>query len=175
MPSHVLPESYVIHLTPFIIPENYTIEGHVDIVVNVNENADNIVLHIKDIVIYENLVFLHDEKSGEKIQIKGHAYDKEREFYIIKVNVQAGHSYKVSVGFSAKLNNDLAGFYRSTYYDSEKNVTKVIGTSQMEATDARRAVPCFDEPAMKATFQINLGIIFKNFLISIVFRDIFTL
>ena len=99
MPSHVLPESYVIHLTPFIVPENYTIEGHVDILVKVNENADNIVLHIKDIVIYENLVSVRDKNNNdEKIKIKGHAYDKEREFYIIKVDVQAGHRYKVSIG-----------------------------------------------------------------------------
>ncbi|CDK29653.1 unnamed protein product [Kuraishia capsulata CBS 1993] len=48
----------------------------------------------------------------------------------------------------------MAGFYRSTY--QENGETKYLATTQMEATDCRRAFPCFDEPALKATFDVNL-------------------
>ena len=57
----------------------------------------------------------------------------------------------------SQLQANLAGFYRSSYFDSINNVTKTIGTTQFESTDARRAFPCFDEPDMKAVFTTKLG------------------
>lgn len=55
------------------------------------------------------------------------------------------------------LSDKMAGFYRSSYKDAEGN-TKYMGVTQFEATDARRAFPCWDEPAIKATYSISLVI-----------------
>ena len=56
---------------------------------------------------------------------------------------------------AGELNPRLTGFYRSTYKD-EDGRTQVIGTTHFEATDARRAFPCWDEPDLKAVFATTL-------------------
>jgi aminopeptidase 2 len=57
--------------------------------------------------------------------------------------------------FTGELNDKMAGFYRSSYKNKDGS-TGILATSQMEPTDARRAFPCFDEPALKAAFTITL-------------------
>ncbi len=59
------------------------------------------------------------------------------------------------LGFDGILNDKLHGFYRSTFTD-DAGTEHVIATTQMESTDARRAFPCFDEPDLKATFEVTL-------------------
>jgi len=157
LPTHIRPERYQVHLIPFIVEDNFTIAGHVEISLKVLAPSDNITLHLYDITIHEKDVTVQTS-TGEMLEIVGHSYDEERQFYIVRLS-QVTHSNKlrISIFFTGNLNDELAGFYRSSYTDTETGEKKWLATTQFEATDARRAFPCFDEPAMKAVFQINLG------------------
>jgi puromycin-sensitive aminopeptidase len=53
------------------------------------------------------------------------------------------------------LNDHLKGFYRSKYIHPSGE-TRYAAVTQFEAADARRALPCWDEPAHKATFDVTI-------------------
>jgi puromycin-sensitive aminopeptidase len=59
--------------------------------------------------------------------------------------------------FHGTLNDQLRGFYRSTYHD-ETGAPRTLAATQFEATDARRAFPCWDEPDFKAIFAATVVI-----------------
>jgi len=61
----------------------------------------------------------------------------------------------LEVEFTGELNDKMKGFYRSKYFSSSGE-ERYAGVTQFEATDARRCFPCWDEPAIKCTFDITL-------------------
>lgn len=69
--------------------------------------------------------------------------------------IPKGSKAELEIKFTGQLNDKMAGFYRSTY-KKEDGTEGILATSQMEPTDARRAFPCFDEPALKATYTVTL-------------------
>jgi puromycin-sensitive aminopeptidase len=70
--------------------------------------------------------------------------------------LEAG-SWSLHLGFRGRLNERLAGFYRSSYVDAS-GTERTLASTQFESTDARRAFPCWDEPAFKAVFAVTLTI-----------------
>jgi puromycin-sensitive aminopeptidase len=62
----------------------------------------------------------------------------------------------VTIEYEGEHNDKMRGCYRSQYQSNGKDAYMCV--TQFEATDARRALPCFDEPALKASFSVQLTV-----------------
>lgn len=69
--------------------------------------------------------------------------------------LKENQNYILTVDFCGVLNDQMRGLYRSTYHALDGSV-RTMATTQFEPTDARRAFPCLDEPALKATFCLTV-------------------
>jgi puromycin-sensitive aminopeptidase len=65
--------------------------------------------------------------------------------------------YSLNMTFKGILNDKMKGLYRSKY-QNQQGEERYAAVTQFEATDARRCFPCWDEPALKATFDISLSV-----------------
>lgn len=149
--SHVTPTRYNLTLKPDL--ENFVFEGSETIDIVLDKDVKSITLHSKDIAISTAEI-----KAGKEIQFADKIdYDTAAETatFTFKKSIKKG-KVKLNIVFSGIINESLRGFYRSRY--EIEGVTKHIATTQFEATDARRAFPCFDEPAQKAIFDVHLVI-----------------
>ncbi|XP_069993736.1 aminopeptidase N isoform X1 [Penaeus vannamei] len=159
LPRSVKPLHYKVKLQP-LINGNFSILGYVEVEVEVLEATSNVTLHIADIVTKNETIRLapSDQVQGPGIGINKHSYDNERQFYVAELGeeLEVGKKYVLSMDFEGYLNDQLHGFYRSTY-KAEDGSDRLIASTQFQPTDARRAFPCFDEPGMKATFEVYLG------------------
>ena len=142
--KNVVPISYHIELKPDL--ENFTFSGIEHIALSILKPTKTITLHSKEVEI----ITADIEKSFAKIN-----YNKKSEtatFTFSKIIPKGKH--KLSLVFKGILNDKMRGFYRSKYFVNGKE--RHMATTQFEATDARKAFPCFDEPAHKAVFHVSL-------------------
>ncbi|KAF4968813.1 hypothetical protein FSARC_3841 [Fusarium sarcochroum] len=152
LPKNVKPLHYDLTLEPNF--ETFKYEGTVVIDFDVVEDSTSIALNTVDLEIHDTLV----EANGSTVSSSPTVdYNKDTQTTTITFDqtIPAGQKARLTQRFTGTLNDDMAGFYRSSYKDEEGN-TKYIATTQFEATDARRAFPCLDEPALKATFTVTL-------------------
>ncbi|KAF2365596.1 Peptidase M1 membrane alanine aminopeptidase N-terminal [Trinorchestia longiramus] len=159
LPRSIHPISYELWLQPLIYG-NLSIIGAVKIVMNVTIPTSNVTLHINDIITKNETVTIHavDDLSGQGIKIKEQIYQYDKNFYIAKLEteLQADRQYVFYMEYEGYLNDQLRGLYMSSYL-RENGTLMWMAATQFQPTDARRAFPCFDEPALKATFQVHVA------------------
>ncbi|XP_069977183.1 aminopeptidase N [Penaeus vannamei] len=159
LPRSLKPLHYSLRLQPFI-NGNFSILGHVEVEMEVLEPTSNITLHMADIITKNDTAKLLalEEEANREVMIRSQQYDPARQFYVVHLGefLQKGRTYLLSVEYRAYLSNQLRGFYRSTYTDVDGS-KRNLATTHFQPTDARRAFPCFDEPALKATFEVHLA------------------
>ena len=146
----VLPADYIVTLTADL--EKFTVTGSSVINLNVVEKTSYIIIHAKSMNISGFSVIQNNKNIAVS---KNFTYEKNN-FYILilKTSLLIGKAILI-MNYDYTLGDDLVGFYRSSYSDAS-GTTHWIATTQFEPTDARKAFPCFDEPALKANFTISI-------------------
>jgi len=165
LPSNAIPSNYKVNLIPDL--ENFTFEGNVEINTTIKDKTSEIILNSAELEIRKITVSIPNVPSYEaKISL-----NSKNETLSIKLadSVDKGVDLNLNIAFNGTLNDRLLGFYRSKYIDTNGN-EKYLAATQFEATDARRAFPCWDEPERKATFDVTLVI--PNDLIALSNMDI---
>jgi puromycin-sensitive aminopeptidase len=150
LPRSVEPDRYELTLTPDLALATFA--GEERVTLRVNEAITELVLNAADLEI------LHAEMTsagGEHLTGSVTIDEAEERATITLDDLATAGEWELHLTFTGILNDKLHGFYRSSFRD-EHGEERVIATTQFEATDARRAFPCWDEPDFKATFKITL-------------------
>jgi puromycin-sensitive aminopeptidase len=152
LPDDVVPKRYAITLAPALASATFT--GQETVALNVRRSVRSITLNAAELAIEAAQLVRPDAPplTGQ------FAIDEanERAMFTFDADVSPG-DWELQLRFRGTLNDKLRGFYRSTYRD-KAGAEHVIATTQFESTDARRAFPCWDEPAFKAVFAVTLVI-----------------
>jgi puromycin-sensitive aminopeptidase len=151
LPTDVVPHRYDLRLAPDLAAARF--EGDVTISADAVRATDAVVLHAVDLDLRNAVV--RDAEGPQPARLE---WQPEAERVVLRLDrpVVTG-PITVELAFTGVLNDQLHGFYRSTFTD-EQGTTHTIATTQFEATDARRAFPCFDEPDRKAVFAVTLDV-----------------
>jgi len=156
LPGGVRPEHYSLMIVPDLAKARFAGSEQIEVVLE--KPAKAITLNAAEIEF--GAVKAERQGTGNREQGTGSPSDaqtagvvldaaKEQATLTFARELPAGRVV-LEISFTGILNDKLRGFYLS------KSKTRSYGVTQFESTDARRAFPCFDEPALKATFDVAL-------------------
>src|SRR3954462_6157069 len=137
LPLDVKPVRYSAHLAPNL--EAGTFEGRLELEVRLEKPRREIVLHAVGLTIERARVRPSSRATASP--------DAESETVTLQFasDLPAG-AQVLDIAWSGKFSPGLRGLYRAG----------ALAVTQFEAADARRVFPCFDEPAFKARWSLQL-------------------
>ena len=146
-----MPERYELEIHPDLGTALFT--GRVSVTVNVVEPVSEVVLNTAELEIASAVLVGAGGSPALPAVVE---LDEEEERAVLRLGQEAQPgTWRLDIEFSGTINDKLRGLYRSTFRDADDR-EHVIATTQFEATDARRAFPCWDEPDRKAVFAVTL-------------------
>ena len=152
LPQTVKPTKYALKMQPNM--EEFTFTGEESISIEVIQATSQIVLNATELDVQSAAL----TTGGVTSDAKNISYESAKETVTLEFGQQINPGTgTLTLAFTGVLNDKLRGFYRSQY-TREDGKEMTLATTQFEATDARRAFPCWDEPAHKASFDLTLVI-----------------
>ncbi len=150
LPRTVVPSRYDLRLEPDL--DAATFAGRVEIAVDVSEPVEEIVLNAAELCVTEAVA---EGAWGNRLTAEASLEEETERCRLRFGSALMKGPWRLKLTFTGTLNDKLRGFYRSKYKNAEGD-WRWLAATQFEATDARRAFPCWDEPAFKAVFSVTL-------------------
>ncbi|XP_033824607.1 alanyl (membrane) aminopeptidase-like b [Periophthalmus magnuspinnatus] len=171
----VLPRSYqvFIHIPLYtrIIEEvnvtspnqTFLFDGNVTVHLECVQKTKTIFLHSRNQKVFKPMV--HDLNSNKQLEVRDYTlHDDQSEFLEIILNdaLEVGGNYSLFLAFKGEISDSLHGLFLSSYqegtpaHEEDTNVYRYMVATNMQPTDTRKVFPCFDEPAMKARFNLTI-------------------
>ncbi|HEV8471297.1 MAG TPA: M1 family aminopeptidase [Methylomirabilota bacterium] len=152
LPRAAVPSRYDIRLEPDLT--TLTFRGQETVALEVGERLSELVCNAVELAI--DSASLENDR-GETIRATPTMDEAAERCHLALASPAAPGRWRLRLAFRGTLNDKLRGFYRSVYKDPS-GVSRTMAATQFEATDARRAFPCWDEPSFKAVFAVTLAI-----------------
>jgi aminopeptidase N len=146
LPSSVIPEHYDVEVTPDAAHLNF--RGRARIAIDVTRQTQSIVLNAADLSF--DRVALSGSTEAPKITTDA---EQQTATFAFGAPLAPG-SYVLSIDYRGKIYQQASGFFALDYV-GDGTATKRALFTQFENSDARRFLPCWDEPARKATFTLS--------------------
>ncbi len=152
MTGCITPHEYRISVDPDL--NRFTFTGRVTLVGHAHEPVDSVTLDCAELAIWQ----CHANVQG------GDRPDVDCRFTLDPANAELTVHFpgpiagrvELTIDYCGKINDRMAGFYRSRIHVADGPA--YIAVTQFQESDARRAFPCFDHPAQKAVFTIEMVI-----------------
>jgi tricorn protease interacting factor F2/3 len=144
-----IPLNYHLHLVPDL--RRFTFEGQVEIRIHLPAPIHEIVLNAVDLAVWHCSL-----KQADRLTPCAFRTDPKAEELRIQLPQSLAGDVLLSIAFTGRINDRMAGFYRSKYIRNGR--TRYIAVTQFQESDARRAFPCMDHPARKAAFAIEMEV-----------------
>lgn len=168
LPGGIKPIHYNLRLFNFELLERFSYQGTVDITLIIDTTSTTIVLNSHQLTIHKAHITVN---QGERLK-EAAAYkirydvDKQRIALDFEKELPPCHNAILRISFQGVINDGMTGFYRSKYLPTLAPSSTTLKyhdnflmlSTHFESSHARMAFPCFDEPNLKATFELSLEI-----------------
>ncbi|TKA51094.1 hypothetical protein B0A53_05880 [Rhodotorula sp. CCFEE 5036] len=156
LPLDVVPSHYDFTIRTDL--KELTFSGTAEITISVHKAVPQIVIHVASPLVLEAAVLGSSE--GGSVARAAECIRVEKKTLRAYLRFQGGEvakgEYKLGLRWRGILDDSLSGYYRSSSPKENGDGKVYSGITQFEPCHARQALPCFDEPALKATFSVSL-------------------
>ena len=145
--TEIKPIHYSLAIAPELSDFSFSAEAIVELEASVP--VEEVELNVLELAIWQCAV----QKDGQYAPCR-FSVDTDKEVLTVYLPEKTAGKLVLKIAYEGKINDKMAGFYRSGYKEDGRQ--RYIAVTQFQESDARRAIPCMDQPGMKASFDVEM-------------------